>query len=83
MGDELDQLRTAIPAAAVLTDPDVMAAYSRDQTTVVAAGQPRVVVLAGTTQHVAAALSWAQQHQVPVVPRGAGTSLAGGATATR
>jgi glycolate dehydrogenase FAD-linked subunit len=82
MSDELSQLRAAIPDAPVLTDPDVMAAYRRDQATIVTAGQPRVVVLASTTQHVAAALSWAQRHRVPVVPRGAGTGLAGGATAT-
>jgi len=82
MSDELDQLRAAIPDAAIITDPAVMAAYSRDQTPTVRAGEPRCVVLAGTTQHVAATLSWAQQHRVPVVPRGAGTSLAGGATAT-
>src|SRR5215472_2557522 len=82
MSDALDQLRTAIPDAAVITDPDLMAAYSRDETPAVTPGQPRCVVLARTTQHVSAALAWAQQHRVPVVPRGAGTSLAGGATAT-
>jgi glycolate dehydrogenase FAD-linked subunit len=82
MGDALNQLRAAIPDAAVITDPDVMAAYQRDETPAVTAGQPRCVVLARTTQHVSAVLSWAQQHRVPVVPRGAGTSLAGGATAT-
>ena len=81
MSDELDQLRAAAPDAAVITDPDVMAAYSRDQTMVVTAGQPRCVVLASSTHHVTATLSWAQEHRVPVVPRGAGTGLAGGATA--
>ena len=82
MSDGLDQLRAAIGDAAVLTDPGVMAACRRDQTPAVTAGEPRCVVLASTTQHVAAALSWAQQRRVPVVPRGAGTSLAGGTTAT-
>jgi glycolate oxidase len=78
----LDELRTAVPGSHVLTDPDVMEAYRRDETPVVTAGQPRCVVLAGTTRDVAAVLRWAQQHRVPVVPRGGGTSLAGGATAT-
>src|SRR5215469_13383419 len=82
MSHELGQLRAAIPDAAIITDPDVMAAYSRDETPAVTAGHPRCVVLARTTQHVVAVLSWAQQFRVPVVPRGAGTSLAGGATAT-
>ena len=82
MSHELGQLRAAIPDAAIITDPDVVAAYSRDETPAVTAGHPRCVVLARTTQHVVAVLSWAQQFRVPVVPRGAGTSLAGGATAT-
>jgi glycolate oxidase len=82
MTDVLDQLRASISDAAVITDPDAMAAYRHDQTPAVAAGQPCCVVLACTTGHVAAALTWAQQHRVPVVPRGAGTGLAGGAAAT-
>jgi glycolate oxidase len=82
MTDELDELRSAVPGGRVLTDPGVMEAYRRDETPAVTPGQPRCVVLAGTTGHVAAALAWAQRHRVPVVPRGGGTSLAGGATAT-
>src|SRR5215469_2043869 len=82
MNDALSQLHSAVPDAAVITDPDLMAAYRRDETPAVTAGQPCCVVLARTTQDVAAALTWAQQHGVPVVPRGAGTGLAGGATAT-
>jgi glycolate oxidase len=81
MPDELDALREALPAGRVITDPAVMESYRRDQTTVVTPGEPRCVVQARSTPEVAAALSWAQQHLVPVVPRGGGTSLAGGATA--
>ncbi|MGB6454036.1 MAG: FAD-linked oxidase C-terminal domain-containing protein [Streptosporangiaceae bacterium] len=78
----LDELRGALPGGRLLTDPDVMDGYRRDETPAVRPGQPCCVVLAGTTQDVAAALGWAQRHRVPVVPRGSGTSLAGGATAT-
>jgi glycolate oxidase len=78
----LDELRSAVPGGRVVTDPDVMEAYRRDETFAVTAGQPRCVLLAGTAEDVAAALRWAQRHRVPVVPRGGGTSLAGGATAT-
>ncbi len=69
---ELDQLRTAIPDAAVITDPDVIAAYRHDETPALTPGQPCCVVLARTTQHVSAALSWAQQHRVPVCATGRG-----------
>jgi glycolate oxidase len=82
MTDELDELRAAAPDARIITDPDQMEAYRRDQTPVVTPGQPRCVLLAGSTDDVVAALSWAQRYRVPVVPRGGGTSLAGGATAT-
>ncbi|HEY2508879.1 MAG TPA: FAD-linked oxidase C-terminal domain-containing protein [Streptosporangiaceae bacterium] len=79
---QLDELRAAAPGAHVITDPDVMDAYRRDQTPALAPGTPRCVVLASSSGDVSAVLAWAQQHQVPVVPRGGGTSLAGGATAT-
>jgi glycolate oxidase len=82
MSDELDELRTAAAGARVITDPGQMESYRHDQTPVVTPGQPRCVLLAGSTQDVVAALDWAQRHRVPVVPRGGGTSLAGGATAT-
>jgi glycolate oxidase len=80
--DPLDALRAALPDVSVITDPDVITGYCRDQTPVLTPGTPLCVVLATGTAAVAATLSWAGQHRVPVVPRGGGTSLAGGATAT-
>ncbi len=82
MSDEIDELRTAAAGARVITDPDLMEVYRRDQTPVATPGQPRCVLVASQTAHVVAALAWAQRHGVPVVPRGGGTSLAGGATAS-
>jgi glycolate oxidase len=82
MSDIVDELRAAMPAGHVITDPDVMDGYRRDQTPVVTPGQPLCVVLARGTENVAVTLAWAQQHAIPVVPRGGGTSVAGGATAT-
>ncbi|HSZ47293.1 MAG TPA: FAD-linked oxidase C-terminal domain-containing protein [Streptosporangiaceae bacterium] len=82
MSDVLGELRNALPEARVITDPDVMDGYRRDQTPTVFAGKPLCVVVAHATADVAATLAWAQEHGVPVVPRGGGTSLAGGATAT-
>jgi glycolate oxidase len=82
MNDTLSELRRAIPDARVITDPDVMDGYRRDQTPVVTPGSPLCVVIARTTADVAATLAWAQRHRVPVVPRGGGTSVVGGATAT-
>ena len=81
MRDELDALLGIVPGGRVITDPAIMDSYRRDQTAVVTPGQPRCVVAARSTADVAATLTWAQQYRVPVVPRGGGTSLAGGATA--
>ena len=81
MPDELDALRGALPGGQIITDPAVMESYRGDQATVITAGQPRCVVLPRTTAEVATTLAWAQQHRIPVVPRGGGTGLAGGATA--
>src|SRR5579875_2516158 len=66
----------------VITDPDIVEGYRRDETPAAAAGRPRCVVLARGTADVAATLSWALERKVAVVPRGGGSSLAGGATAT-
>jgi hypothetical protein len=53
MSDELDELRSAVPGGSVITDPDVMEAYRRDETPAVTPGQPRCVVLAS--------MRWADQ----------------------
>ncbi|NEK56414.1 FAD-binding protein [Geodermatophilus sabuli] len=75
------QLVDALPAGVVLTDPASTEAYRRDWTRAEDAGTPLAVVRARTADHVRAALRWASEHRVPVVPRGTGTGLSGGATA--
>ena len=65
----------------LLTDPAVMESYARDQAHLVEPARPLAVLLAGSTEDVSAALAWANESRVPVVTRGAGTGLAGGATA--
>lgn len=74
-------LRDALPRSTVLTDPDVMEPYRYDRTTWIEAGQPAAVVLPTRTEEVVAAIRVAARHGVVVLPRGAGSSLAGGATA--
>jgi glycolate oxidase len=82
MSDVVAELRQALPDGRVITDPDVMESYRRDQTPVVSPGQPLCVVIAHDTADVVATLAWAGERRIPVVPRGGGTSLAGGAAAT-
>jgi glycolate oxidase len=46
-------------------------------------GTPLAVVRPGSTEEVSTVLKWANEHRVPVVPRGAGTSLAAGVVPIR
>ncbi len=82
MADDLDELAAALPGGRVVTDPDIIEAYSRDHAAAVAPpGRARCLVSARTTGEVAVTVRWASEHGVPVVPRGGGTGLAGGAAA--
>ncbi|TMR92449.1 FAD-binding protein [Nonomuraea basaltis] len=70
----------SLPDARVLTDPDVIDSYARDRT-FLEPGKPLGVVLAASRDDVVTTLRWASEHRVPVVPRGAGTGLAGASVA--
>jgi glycolate oxidase len=77
----LDELVGALPEGVVLTDPDVIEAYRWDWSRDVSAGKPMAVVRVTDASQVQETLRWASRHGVPVVPRGAGTGLAGGSSA--
>ena len=67
-----------MPVGAVIDDDTTMAAYDTDGLSAYR-NQPLVVVLPETTQQVAAVMKWCLDNDVKIVPRGAGTSLSGGA----
>ena len=75
------ELQDALGADAVLTDPDVTAGYARDQAMLAEAGTPAAVVLPRRTEDVVAVMRVAARHGIPVVPRGAGSGLAGSSNA--
>jgi len=77
----LSELVDALPAGVVLVDEDGLDKYRWDRALDPAAERPLAAVRAESTAHVQLALRWASKHRVPVVPRGAGTGLSGGATA--
>ena len=70
-------LRGVLPKDAVIDDPMETRAYECDALSAYRC-QPMAVVLPRSTAEVAAALKICHAMGVPVVPRGAGTSLAGG-----
>ncbi|WP_209424638.1 FAD-linked oxidase C-terminal domain-containing protein [Pararhodobacter sp. SW119] len=75
------RLQEVLPADAVIHDPAETRAYECDALTAYRC-PPLAVVLPYTTEQVAAALKVCHDAGVPVVPRGSGTSLAGGAMPT-
>ncbi len=81
MHTALPSLIADLPADAVVTDPDIVVSYRQDRALDPDAGTPIAVVRPRSTEEVQTVLRWASAHKIAVVPRGAGTSLSGGATA--
>lgn len=77
----LAELIADLPDGTVVTDPDILASYQQDRAADPEAGMPLAVVRPHRTEEVQAVMRWATANQIPVVPRGAGTGLSGGATA--
>ncbi|KMO41873.1 glycolate oxidase subunit GlcD [Methylobacterium tarhaniae] len=76
----LDGLRGLVAPEALVTSEDERRAFETDGLTAYRK-MPLAVVLPSTTQEVAAVMRYCHENGVRVVPRGAGTSLAGGAIA--
>ena len=77
----LEALARVLPADGLITDASELKAYECDGLSAYRC-PPLAVALPRTTAEVAAVLRTAHALGVPVVPRGAGTSLAGGALPT-
>lgn len=77
----IEDLRAALPDGAVHTDPDLLHSYQRDEADLCPSGMPAVLVRPTQTAHVAATVSIAARHRVPIIPQGARTGLAGAANA--
>ena len=71
------ELRKAIPSDRVMTAPEDMVVYSYDGTWVV--GRPQVAVTVLNAEEVASVVKIASDEEIPIVPRGAASGLAGGA----
>ena len=77
----IDALLSRLDAGRVVVDPDVMDQYRHDRALTATAGKPLAVVRAQSVDDVVATLQVASATNTPVVTRGAGTGLAGGANA--
>ncbi len=75
-------LRQVVGTRYLLTHPDHLAVYCQDASNAQAEALPYAVALPATTAEVAALMQIAAAHRLPVVSRGAGSGLAGGAVPT-
>ena len=79
--DVIARLREAVPGEGVISSPEELLAYECDALTAYRQ-PPLAVALPASTEEVSAVLRICSEMGVPVVPRGSGTSLAGGALPT-
>jgi len=75
--ETLAELVDLVGAEDCILDPASMEAYRYDWSRFPGAGMPCAVVRPRTAAQVQAAVRWAASHGIPVVPRGAGSGLAG------
>jgi glycolate oxidase len=75
----LEDIRSELPTVRLLTDEVDREGYRNDETAYLHAGLPLAVALPESTAEVAALVRLAARHRIPIVPRGAGSGLSGGA----
>src|SRR5437868_3843662 len=76
-----EELRRAVGRESVIVSPHDLRIFERDAS--IEGAIPDAIVLASSTEQVAGAIRIAARHHIPVVPRGAGTGLSGGAVTIR
>ena len=77
-GEIISALREIVPGEGVIAEEEELRAYECDGLTAYRQ-LPMIVVLPETTQQVSDILKYCCGNGVKIVPRGAGTSLSGGA----
>ncbi|MGW8376710.1 FAD-linked oxidase C-terminal domain-containing protein [Streptomyces sp. ODS28] len=76
-----EALTEVLPAGRVTTDPDAMDRYRHDEAEWAPHGRPLAVVRPQSEAEVRDLVRHCVAHRIPLVPRGAGTGLSGGANA--
>jgi glycolate dehydrogenase FAD-linked subunit len=77
----VDELRSVVGRDHVIDSTYDLHIFARDAS--IEGAMPDAVVLPATNEEVAAVVRVATKHHIPVVPRGAGTGLSGGAVTIR
>ncbi|WP_326569397.1 FAD-linked oxidase C-terminal domain-containing protein [Amycolatopsis rhabdoformis] len=77
----IDDLQAVLPPEVLVRDPDVLRGFAHDEAEWAPWTLPEVVVRPRSAEHVQAVVRVCLKHGTPVVTRGAGTGLSGGANA--
>ncbi|WIY07256.1 FAD-linked oxidase C-terminal domain-containing protein [Amycolatopsis mongoliensis] len=77
----IDDLAAGLPADRLVRDPDVVGSFAHDEAEWAPYALPAVVVRPHTAEEVQAVVRACLEHRTPLVTRGAGTGLSGGANA--
>ncbi|BCL82353.1 lactate dehydrogenase [Ktedonobacteria bacterium brp13] len=77
----LHSLKALLPGGQVFVDRATLISYEVDAG--LDKGLPEAVVFPRTTEEVMRVVRWANEHGIPLIARGAGTGLSGGAVAER
>ena len=80
MTDIISKLQAAIPGVQLISPGEKAAAYEKDESGM-GSFAPDAVVIARDVADVQAVMRFANEHRVPVVPRGGGSGKSGGALA--
>ena len=75
--DLIEQLRAAAPGH-IVTGEDINEDYARDEMPIYGRQMPEAVLVASSTEEIAAVMKLCNDNRIPVTPRGAGTGLVGG-----
>src|SRR5438552_3390545 len=77
----LSSLKSILPKGQVFMDRASLVAYEADAG--VDKGLPDAIIFPCTAEEVVHVVSWASENHIPIIARGAGTGLSGGAVADR
>ncbi len=77
----MTSLADLLPGLDLVTDPDVLTGLAHDEAEWAPAGRPVAAIRARTTEEVQRVVAACAEVDIPVVTRGAGTGLSGGANA--
>ena len=81
IADDFTSLRDLFAADQLILDPVELITYEIDAG--VDRGHPGAVLFPADTQDVVRAVAWCRDHAVPLVARGSGTGLSGGAVSVK